>query len=691
MSDLGMAVEEIEVLGEGLDGIVVARVLDLRPHPTPTASSSSTSTPATARRCRSAAGPSTWRWATSCRSPPSAPPCPTAWRSQRRKLRGEWSNGMLCSAAELGLGDDHGGILRLPADLEPGQPAFEALGIDPTCSTTSRSTRNRPDAMSVAGVARDLAARLGVPFALPEPGPPRRRRPRPALVSVEILDPDLCGRFVAPGCSTASPSARRPVDGRQPHRCSGMRPINNVVDVSNYVMLELGQPNHPYDLATLAGGGFRVRRARAGDETLTTLDDVERSLTPGDLLICDATTSPIGIAGVMGGAVHRDLRDHHRGPPRDGLVRAAGIARTAAPRPAQRGLGPLRAGGRPGFATAPADGGLEVAVPSWRPDCESEIDLVEEVARHFGYERLGKTVPTSAHPGRLAGHQLDRRLLRQVLLGAGCSEVMPSPLVSPDDLAAVGLDPAAAIALTNPMVREESVLRTSLLPGLVGAVAVNEARQTTGVSLFEIAHVYLRSTDRLPDERERLGVVLAGREAPAAVELWHELAASLDVSGWTLAAAELPGLHPTRTALVRSGEGSVLAVVGEVDPEVLRRNGVAQRVAWLELELDPVYARQRRDRRYRPVSRFPASEIDLAFALPEAVPAAELTAAIREGAGELLVDLRLFDTYRGPGVPDGSRSLAYRLRLQSLERTLTDAEVAGVRAGVVAAAAAAGA
>jgi phenylalanyl-tRNA synthetase beta chain len=533
-----------------------------------------------------------------------------------------------------------------------------------------------------------------------------------------------------------------------------MRPINNVVDVSNYVMLELGQPNHPYDLAKLPGGGFRVRRARPG-ETIVTLDDVTRDLTTDDLLVCDALDGPVGIAGIMGGAsseidagttevalemawfqpiavassaARLGLRSEasarfERGV--DPMVADRAIARfvellretspdaVAAPGAADV-LGDLPVPAvidvrtervnallrtelsiddiaalieRIGFRV---DGG-RVTVPSWRPDCTVEIDIVEEVARHYGYERLGKTVPASAHPGGLTPLQHTRRFVRQVLVGAGVDEAMPQPLLAPEDLVRAGL-PGDAIALINPLVAEESVLRPSLRPGLLRAIASNASHRATGLSLFELGHVYLPPVpgEILPDEREVIGVALAGREAPAAAELWAELAGALAVEDVTLDAVAVAGLHATRSARLVAG-GVAIGLVGEIDPGVLDAHGIGERVAWLEVELLPLHELARPDRPYRRVSRYPSSDIDLAFVLDDAVPAAALTGALRAAAGDLLADLRLFDVYRGAGLPHASRSLAYRLRLQAPDRTLTDGDVAAVRQAGLDAAAALGA
>jgi phenylalanyl-tRNA synthetase beta chain len=540
---------------------------------------------------------------------------------------------------------------------------------------------------------------------------------------------------------------------------AGMRPISNVVDVSNYVMLELNEPNHAYDLATLGGEGFRIRRARDG-ETLVTLDDVERAFTADDLLICDADDRPIGIAGIMGGAnteidtatttvalemawfdpvavsstaarlglrseasarfergrdpygidravarfvellretcpalvVHAGAVDA-RGqlPPRERstTVRVAAVNRLLGTALTfdhiRRLLDPIDF-----TVTSTSDEGVaEVALPSWRPDATEEVDVIEEVARHHGYEALGRTVPKSTVHGHLSPEQVRRRLTRDVLAGLGISEAMPNPFLAPGDLEHAGL-PGSYLEIANPLVVEERVLRTSLRPGLVRTVAFNESHRNERVSLYEIGHVYPPGADVLPDEREDLVVVLAGREAPEAVAVWHELVAALGLAPRTgLQATEAPGLHPTRTAVVTL-DGSPVGHVGEIDPGVLEAFGVEERVAVVDVCLTALLTTDPEIPTLQPVSRFPSSDIDLAFAVPDPIPASAITAAMRHAAGDLLVHLDLFDVFRGEAVGPERRSLAYRLRLQAQDHTLTDIEVGEVRERIIAAVAEAG-
>jgi phenylalanyl-tRNA synthetase beta chain len=759
MNELGLAVDGIERVGAPAPGIVTAKVLETQRHPD-------------AERVHEVfvdAGDGerrhVWCGAFNMQAGDVVPlatigaTMPDGREIGRRKILGLASEGMLCSPFELGLGDDHGGILILPADTTVGVPVYDALGITEDVVFDLDITRNRPDAHGHLGVARDLAAHLGVPFAPPESvlrfdGAERR-------AEVTILDPDLCGRFVALGLSGIEVKPGAAWMAERLTR-AGMRPINNVVDVSNYVMLELNEPNHAYDLDALGGGGFRIRRAAPG-ERLVTLDDVERTLTDQDLLICDAEDRPIGIAGVMGGAESEistgttvvalemawfypiavtstasrlGLRSEasarfERGRDPYGIDRAVArfvelLRETCPDLVVHAGLTDARGQLPPavtpvrvrpdrvnavlgsalsaeemaaklepiGFVTTIAsDGLLDVDIPSWRPDSQTEIDVIEEIARHVGYERLGRTVPRSTEAGRLTPRQSRRRALRQVLYGLGISEAMPNPFLAPGDLARAGLEPLG-LRIANPLVAEESILRTSLRPGLFAALAYNASHRNDDISLFELGHTYRPAETPLPDEREVVAVALAGREGPAAVPVLDEIASGLGLADRVTidqpATATLPGMHPGRSAVVWA-DGAEVGVVGEIDPGVLEDFGIPGRVAWLELDLtvlldlDPVIPQ------WRPVSRYPSSDIDLAFVVPDAVAAAMVQAALAGPAADLLVELELFDVYRGPGIDDDHRSLAYRLRLQAPDRTLTDAEVGAIRDQAIAAVVALGA
>ncbi|MBQ91362.1 MAG: phenylalanine--tRNA ligase subunit beta [Acidimicrobiaceae bacterium] len=749
LSDLGLAVEEITAVGEGLDGIVVARVLDLRRHPDADRIQLVDVDAGDGEALQICCGAFNMSVGDLVPLATLGAVMPGGLEIARRKLRGEWSNGMLCSPTEIGLGDDADGILLLDGDPTPGTPLTEALDLRPDVLYDLEVNPNRPDAMSVAGVARDLAARQGVPFAIPEPAVAESGDGAAGRATVEILDEDLCGRFglrVLDGV----------VVGTSPRWLAnrltalGQRPINSVVDVSNYVMLELGQPNHTYDLDRVAGAAFRVRRAADG-EVIETLDGVERTLTAADGVIADGDDTAIGIAGIMGGA-NTEIDDSTTSVAlemawwdpmtiatsgrRLGLRSEASarfergcdpevvdlamrrFAELLAPSGATlapdlvdaRGNLPAREAIRVrtgrvnallgtdlgrgriaevlqsiGFGVTEAGDDLEVVVPSFRPDSSTEIDVVEEVARMHGYGRIERTVPRSTLTGHLTPYQLDRRTVRSTMAGLGLDEVMPVPFLAPGDLEAAGL-PADGVTLVNPLVAEESVMRASLRPGILRTLAYNASHRMTGLGVFEVGHVYRRPAEPqpLPDEREHLAVALAGREAGEAVSVWSALADALAARDYALVAESAPGLHPSRTARIEVGGVSV-GNVGEVDPGVLEAFEVPERVAWLEVDLDTLLALPHGDKPYGRVSRYPSSDIDLAFAVDEGTPAAAVDACLREAGGDLLVDLSLFDVFRGDVVGEGRRSLAFTLRLQAGDRTLTDAEVAEVRSRCIAA------
>ncbi len=746
LTALGLEVDSVATVGETVPGVVTARVLRLEQHPDA----------AKVQRVYVDAGDGeqrhVWCGAFNMAEGDIVPlatlgtTMPNGMTIERRGILGIDSEGMLCSANELGLGDDHSGIRILPPDVPLGRPYGEALGLRLDVLIDADVTRNRPDCWGYVGVARDLAAKLGVEFRPPTPaltvtGPER-------IAPVEIVDGDRCGRFTS---TVISGIEVKPSAGWMAQRltAAGMRPINNVVDVSNYVMLELNQPNHAYDLDTLGGGGFRVRRATDGEQ-LITLDGEARTFTHDDLFICDANDDPIGVGGIMGGldteisdatttvalemawfsligigqtVARTNLRSEasarfERGVDPYGMplaiarfvellsetchelvVHAGAVDARSTHLPAEdrsvdvrisavnRTLGTdLVADDLPalldpiGFTVSGTGDTRSVVLPSWRLDSTEEIDVIEEVARHYGYDRLGKTVPKSVVHGELSVRQHRRRLARQVLLGLGISEAMPNPFLAPDTLAKAGL-PSEALRISNPLVAEESVLRTSLRPGLLRAIAFNESHRRTGVALFEIGHVYPPAEGELPGEYEALTVVLAGREAPAAMAVWRELAAALG-TGARVDQSKVPaGLHATRSATLQAGRDP-LGAVGEVAPEVLDAFEVSERVAIIELDLDQILDREPKPTQWKPTSRYPSSDLDLSFVVPEDIPAERVEKAVRQGAGNLLVDIDLFDVYRGERAASGTRSLAYRVRLQAADRNLTDADIADVRRGV---------
>ncbi|GAA1911163.1 phenylalanine--tRNA ligase subunit beta [Nocardioides marmoribigeumensis] len=706
---------------------------------------------------------------------------PGGFEISARKTYGHVSAGMICSARELGLGEDHDGIIVLPSDLgQPGDDAIELLAIRDDVIEMEINP-DRAYALSLRGVAREAALGLGAPFTDPaqRPTPPANDDGYPVVVE----DPPGCPVFVTRTVTGFDPSAPTPPWLARRVQLAGMRPISLAVDVTNYVMLELGQPIHGYDGDKLTGP-IRVRRARR-DEHLTTLDGVDRTLSVEDLLICD-DSGPIGLAGVMGGettelsgttsrvvieAAHFDpvsifrTQRRHKLPseaskrfergvdPRlpqaaadrvaELLVRLGGgtvepgvTVVGEAPEPVTITIDtdlPERITGMPITAETTVahlravgcevtlDGDrLHAVVPSWRPDLTDPFDLVEEVARIVGYEDIPSVLPAAPGGRGLTASQLLRRKVGRTLAGAGFVEVVSFPFVGSSAYDALRLpadDPRReSLRLANPLSNEQPLMTTTLLPGLLETGARNAGRGQPDVALFETATVTrprgsqpapILPVDRrptpgewddlqkaLPDQplhlallacgdRERAGWWGPGRPATwsDAVQAVRDVAQALGVEVHVRSAAVAPW-HPGRCAEVLLGEEPI-GHAGELHPKVCQAFGLPARSAAAEVDLDALlqHAAAVRSPEF---STFPVAKIDLALVVGEDVTAEELRGTLVEGAGELLESVRLFDVYTGEQVGAGRRSLAFALRLRAPDRTLTDEEVAAVRASAVA-------
>ncbi|OMI90387.1 phenylalanine--tRNA ligase subunit beta [Streptomyces sp. M1013] len=721
---------------------------------------------------------------------------PGGFSISARKTYGKTSHGMICSSDELGMGDDgtHG-IIVLPPETEVGKDAIELLElVDEVLDIAV--TANRGDCLSIRGVAREAAIAYGLPLRDPAlldvPGPNAYGYP------VKIGDPTGCDRFTARTVTGLSAEARSPIWLQRRLQKVGMRPISLAVDVTNYVMMELGQPLHAYD-RSLVQGTIGVRRAQEG-EKIVTLDGTERKLHAEDLVITD-DRGPIGLAGVMGGA-NTEIADHDAAEnggnaTSDVVIEAAhfdqvSIARTArrhklsseASRRFERGVDPqaaaaaaqrtvdllvLLAGGTaesgvteisapsaPHTIRVPADhpdkvAGVEygretvvrrlqevgcdvygqdeliVTVPSWRPDLTDPNDLAEEVIRLEGYENLPSTLPRPPAGRGLTSRQRLHRRVGRALAGAGYVEALNYPFVGEQVFDQLGLDaddPARRVVkLVNPLSDEEPALRTSLLPGLLGALRRNDGRGAHDLALFETGLVFhprdeqrvaadlpvdrrpseddLAALDAaLPDQPRHVAVVLTGAREQAgwwgkgrpadwadAVEaartVAREAGAELGVRK-----GQYGPWHPGRCAeltITVDGEERVIGHAGELHPRVLKTLGLPARTCAMELDLDAV-ARVGDDTPQAPsISTFPVATQDVALVVDAFVPAAEVEAALREGAGELLESIRLFDVYdNAEQLGEGRKSLAYALRFRAGDRTLTVDEASAARDAAVA-------
>jgi phenylalanyl-tRNA synthetase beta chain len=709
---------------------------------------------------------------------------PGGFEISARKTYGHVSSGMICSARELGLGEDHDGIIVLPADAgAPGDDAFAVLGLREEVIEFEINP-DRAYALSLRGVAREAALAYGADYHDPADRPVPE--PNAEGYPVVVDDPTGCPLFVARTVSGFDPAAPTPDWMVRRLTQAGMRPISLAVDVTNYVMLEIGRPIHGYDADKLQGA-IRVRRAVEG-ERLTTLDGVDRALSPEDLVVTD-DSGIIGLGGVMGGettemsetttrvlveAAHWDAVSMFRTGKRHKLTSEAGkrnergvdpvVTAAAADRvvelltthgggvaepgvtvvgapPARPSIEmaadlPARVTGIPierettlanlgAVGCTVVDGDpLVVTPPPWRPDLNDPFDLVEEVARIVGYANVPSVLPREAAGRGLTREQRLRRRIGRTLAGAGCVEVISFPFVGDATFDALGLDAddplRHTVRLANPISSEEPSYTTTLLPGVIRAAVRNLGRGAPGVALFETGTVAFpvdrgpapiygvdwrpsegelaKLFDAIPEqplhlavvlagERERAGWWGAGREAgwADAVGLVRRLGTELGIEVEVRSSTRQPW-HPGRCAQVLVG-GEAFGHAGELHPKVCQAFGLPPRSAAVEVDLD-LLMRHAVDVTPGPVfSTYPVAKEDVALVVADSVTVAAVEAALREGAGELLESLRLFDVYTGDQVAAGHRSLAFALRFRAPDRTLTEQETSAARDAAVALAA----
>jgi len=769
LSMFGLKVDEVIRIGTGISGVVVGEVRAIRDHPDADNLILVRAFDGTVERdivCGAR------NFAVGDKVPLALPGAhlPNGMEIAQRVVRGETSDGMLCSARELLIADDHSGIMVLDPDAPVGKDLVSALDLEDVVFDID-VTGNRPDALSILGVARDVSILYKLPLTVPGVSGKETGPDVTTLASVAIEDKRGCPRYLARVIEGVSigPS---PWWMRRRLMAAGMRPISNVVDVTNYVLLERGHPMHAFDLDKLAGHAIVVRHARKG-EPITTLDGQERPLKKEDLLICDAER-PVAIAGIMGGAETEVSATTTRILLESAFFAPERIAHTAR-RLGMRSEASVRfehgtdvenvppAAGRASALLASLAGGtvasgaidvypkpiirkpirvrtaranvllgidepvgemaalldalgcrveakrsvLRVTPPSWRPDIVIEENVVEEIGRLYGYERIPETLPSGGRIGGLTLHQRRRRSARQLMIGAGLSEAQTLSLLPPWFADRAGL-PAdhelrSQVRLSNPLSEEESILRPSLIPGLLLAAQRNVARRALPVRLFELGIVFGRGTDeeRPIAEMERLGFVFTG-PTPAT---WHgpareldfydgkgaleALAAGLGVRSLELQASDGGGLgHPGRSAAIVIGGVAAGALI-ELHPTVAEALELPRRVVVGEVGVIPLFAAATEDRA-EPPARFPAVARDVALVVPAETTAAAVEQQLRAAAGPLLADVELFDVYRGDQIPPGTVSLAYSLTLRDPERTLTDADADTIMDAIAAAAASSG-
>ncbi|MBN6101124.1 phenylalanine--tRNA ligase subunit beta [Xanthomonas sp. CFBP 8703] len=757
LTAIGLEVEEVTPLGESLQQVVVARIVEAVRHPEADR----------LQVCQVDAGQGGLLQivcgAPNARAGLVAPLALVGAQVggiaiKAAKLRGVESNGMLCSAKELGLDSDASGLFELPDDAPIGQALAEYLGL-PDASIEIKLTPNRADCFGVRGIAYDVAAACAsevLPFAA-EPVAVASERHLEVRLQAGGDAPRYCGRVV----EDIDPAAKTPLWMAERLRRSGVRPVSLLVDITQYVMLELGQPMHAFDLETLRGP-VGVRRARAG-ETLKLLDGRDATLDDSFLAVTDGDRV-VALAGLMGGhdtrvtdaTRHVFLEAAHFAPAAImGRGRKVGLHTDAGHR-FERGVDPALprpalelatrlvlelAGGRAGpvveaelrehlptpapitlrrarivrvlgieivdadverilralgMEVVATGNGWQVTAPSRRFDIALEEDLIEELARIHGYDRLPTTLPGGASRIAMGSEtQLDELSVRRQLVAREMLETINYAFVDAALLDQWGLD-AGRVALANPLSAELAVMRPSLLPGLVAALGRNVARQAGRVRLFELGKVFAAAATAgaAPAETQRVAAAVCGDAdalqwgLPARKVDFHDLKGDLDALASAAGArldyrpSALPFAHPTRAADVYR-DGARIGWIGQLHPRLLQAMQIDVEVLGFELDLAPLAARALP--RAAELSRFPSVRRDLAFLVPEAVAWSALASSVRGAVGPLLRDVVLFDRYVGPGVEAGFKSLAMGLILQDNSRTLTDRDVDAVVADAVAA------
>ena len=740
----GLEVEELTVLGEGLTGVVVAEIVAAEKHPEADRLQVCKVDAGQGELLQIVCGAPNARVGIKVPLAMVGASLPGGMSIKAAKLRGVESFGMLCSAKELGIDADASGLLELPLDAPVGQSLADYLGL-PDASIELKLTPNRPDCLGLVGLAHDVAALFGSAVKVPVQvaAPVTSEAKRGIQLQAGKDAPRYLGRIV----EGIDPAARTPLWLKERLRRAGLRPISAVVDITNYVMLELGQPLHAFDNDTLQGD-IVVRHAGAG-ETLKLLDGSEAKLDEGFVLIADEHKA-LAVAGVMGGfdsrvtdatrniflesahfapaaimgrarklgmhtdASHRFERGVDPELPRRALERATELLLSIAgghagpvlvaehladlPKPAavklrrarlKRVLGVdvadtevARIFTALGMQVEPQADGWQITAPSSRFDIEREEDLIEEVARIFGYDNIPTHTPTGALTLTIEPEaRINELALREQLAARGYYEAVNLSFVAAELLTRWGFI-ERLVPLANPLSADLAVMRPSLLPGLIEALRHNRARQQERVRLFEVARVF--EAGNPPVETPSLAIVASGN---ARAEQWGEPARALDFHDlkgdfdaliawggepqrWSVHSDSLPAwLHPGRGARV-ARDGETVGYLGALHPQLAKALDLGADVHVLELALEPLLARRLPNA--QAVPRFPMVRRDIAMDLPEEVSWSQVEQTVRNSLGERLKELRLFDRYSGKGVEVGRKSLAMGLILQDASRTLTD-------------------
>ncbi len=761
----GLEVDEIQTLAPKFSGVVIAKILSVRPHPNADKLS----------LCDVTDGAETYPIVCGAKNIHAGDMVPLAktgavipggYTIKSTTLRGEKSEGMLCSEAELEIGDDASGILQLPADMALGRPLQEALDLGDTVLDIG-ITPNRSDCLSMIGIAREVAALTGKKMKMPDVRILESAQDVSLLSSVTIEDADLCPRYTARLIQNVTIGGT-PVWMKTRLEAAGLRAINNVVDVTNFVMLEMGQPLHAFDFRFLEEGRIVVRKSKPGEEFIS-LDEKSRLLPENTLLICDGK-KPVAIAGIMGGlnsevkedtrtillesayfnpaSIRRSSRSlgmptdaafrFERGIDPEGVVRALDRAAQliaelsggevcrnyldeypakikavdniplrmdrvrqviGAGVPAREAVRILKSIGM--ALRREGKGAYRVTPPSFRVDIEREIDLIEEIARLYGYHLVPSTLPsvsvseTETIP-RLA---LEERV-RRLLTGSGYSEIINYSFSSPDSAEALGLSPEDErrrfVVIKNPLTEDQSIMRTTLVYGLLETLKKNLRNASFNLKLFEIGRTFFKRHDgELPEERNILAALAAGKVSD---DLWgskvsvdfYDLKGSLENIFQDLKMDSCrcrtetpePFLHPGQSCGVYMGDVRI-GFLGKAHPEVLKKMDIKSDAYLFEINLDLLGEQTGRRIRYRELSKFPAVQRDVAFVLPESMESEKMLEIVLSQHEDLLENVSIFDIYTGKGLEERTKSLGLRFSYRALDRTLTDAEINSIHNRIV--------
>ena len=668
---------------------------------------------------------------------------------KKGKLRGVESNGMLCSFDELGLTQNDfpyatpDGIFVLGDDCDKtlGMDIHEAIGYDDTC-VEFEITSNRCDCMSVSGLAREAAATFKRDFNLPEPVVKEGHGDVNDILTVNIHEPEKCYRYS--GAVVENVRVKEsPRWLRERLRASGVRPISNIVDITNYVMLEYGQPMHAFDLRYLKGNTVNVRNAKDG-ETITTLDGVERELNSDMLVIADAE-APVAVAGVMGGEYSGIMDDTTTIVFESACFNGISIRRTAKAlgmrtesssryekeldpgatlKALKRALelvqlldaGDVVNGVVDKFPTPKQpvklkfdykwindfigidlseaeqkeilekieftfDGEGNIIAPSFRNDIEHIADISEEVARFFGYHNIPNRILSGVAVGKLTDSQKFIRNMNDALISCGCTEISTFSFISPKAYDKIGLaaddELRNSVVISNPLGEDTSVMRTTILPSMLGVLAHNYNHKNDHASLYEIGTVYQPTEKgKLPIESQKAAIGIYGNGADfySLKGIVEKLLDRLNIAEYDIeAVTDNPTFHPGRSAKLTI-DGKLLATIGEIHPKVAEAYGIGVKVYVAEVDVNTAYDNRLGTRTHKPLPKYPATTRDLAFVCDKTIPVLKLQKAISEAVGKTLEKVALFDVYEGAQIESGKKSVAFNIRMRSPERTLTDDE-----------------